>query len=36
MSFLIWHILAIISVMGISFGMGYYTGKIKERNNALR
>ena len=35
MEFLVWHLLAICSVMGVSFLLGYLTGK-KEKNGSFK
>jgi len=35
MSFLIWHLLAICTVIGVSFGLGYITGKKREQNGNI-
>ena len=33
MEFLVWHAIAMISVIAVSFGAGYYTATIKRRKN---
>lgn len=33
MDFLLWHAIAMISVIAISFGAGYYTASVKRNKN---